>query len=90
MGHVHDIPVNTHANGANAVIEVELNDGRTVQLYINEEGDFCIRGWGNVPAKIGNMNRITLACHIEHEPQTTCSICYGRLGGCTCEHEADS
>jgi hypothetical protein len=65
-----------------AVLEVELSDGRTIQLTFNEDGVVFLRGWGNIPAKLGNGNSMTFRAQLQFEEQTTCPVCYDRLERC--------
>ena len=67
-------------NPGSAVLEVELEDGRTVQLVVSGEGDVHLRAWGNVPAKIGNMDRTSFSAHVQFEEQNTDPVTYERLG----------
>lgn len=62
-----------------AVIEIELDDGRTVQLVVNKDGTIYLRGWGNIPGKVGNSNKVEFVCELNKEPQTHCHICYNEL-----------
>lgn len=74
-----------------AIVEVVLDDDRTVQLSVQNDGSVFLRGWGNVPAKVGNWNRLNLAAKIEKEAATTCEVCHCPLDGgpekgrCQCE-----
>lgn len=83
MGRPQSVPVNRHAAGANVVLEVELADGRTVQLCVNHTGDIHVRGWGNVPQSVGNMNQVEFSCKLVWEEQTTCRMCGYNLGDCS-------
>jgi len=67
-------------NQPQAVLEVELDDGRTVQLSVDEAGTILLRGWGNIPASLGNNNTIVLACQINPQKQTHCPVCYNLFG----------
>lgn len=63
----HDITeeVVTHgAAGAASVIEVQLADGRTVQLVVESDGSVRVRGWGNKPALVGNMENTSFTATI--------------------------
>lgn len=80
--YVHGRPValpRALGNLGSAVLEVELEDGRTVQLVVSGNGDVHLRAWGNVPAKIGNMNRTGFSARVEFEEQTTDPVTYERL-----------
>jgi len=66
-------------NSGNVVLEVELDDGRTVQLVVSGDGEIHLRAWGNVPAKIGNMDRTGFSAVVPCEEQTTDPVTYERL-----------
>ena len=78
-------------NPGSAILEVTLDDGRTVQLVVESTGLVFLRGWGNVPAKLGNCNLMGFSAQLQKEKQTHCEKCYGKLdsntsrGGCTCK-----
>lgn len=75
------IEVNQPAGTAGtAVLEVELDDGRTVQLSVDEAGVILLRGWGNIPATVGNGNTVELTCQVNPQKQTHCPICYNPFG----------
>ena len=83
MGRAIDIP--NISNPQSIILEVELDDGRTVQLSVSDTGHIWLRGWGNIPAKVGNGTVVTMDCELPHEDPTTCGICYSKLEeGCTC------
>jgi hypothetical protein len=67
---------NVSTNPYSAVLEAELSDGRTVQMSVYENGDIHVRGWGNIPAKVGNQNAVSLTCKLQLEAQTTCPVCF--------------
>jgi hypothetical protein len=50
------------------VLDVELQDGRTVQLIVNGDGSIDLRGWGNIPIKLGNDNRLNFRADLVFEP----------------------
>lgn len=54
-------------------------DGRTLQVVFHEEGRIYIRGWGNIPGKVGNMNKFGAHGSIAFEEPDTCDICYNQL-----------
>ncbi len=66
-------------NPGSAVLEVELEDGRTVQLAVSGDGEIFLRAWGNMPQKLGNMNRTGFSAHVEFEEQTHDPVTYERL-----------
>ncbi len=86
-----DIPkaVQRNANGDQVIIEVRNQFDQTCQVVFkdNEQGDLTVslRGWGNNPAKLGNMERTSFQATIPSETPNTCHLCYGRLGDCSCE-----
>lgn len=85
-----DLPeaVQHNANGDLVIIEVRNESDQTCQVVLknNEQGDLTIslRGWGNKPAKLGNMERTSFSATILSEAPNTCDICYGDLGDCGC------
>lgn len=78
------IELDRMTNPGSAILEVELNDGRTVQLCVNKDGGICLRGWGNIPATVGNSNSIVLTCELKYEEPTTCDRCYNQFEKCDC------
>lgn len=61
-----------------AIIELEAPDGRTVQLCFRENGEIDLRGWGNIPISVGNMDCVGFHCKLEYEESDTCVICYNK------------
>lgn len=50
------------------VVELIACDGRTVQLSFNERtGEVSVRGWGNIPASLGNLNQLSFNCVLNLE-----------------------
>ena len=78
-------PIENVANPHSVVLEVEFPDGRTVQLSVEDTGGVNLRGWGNIPAKVGNGTKLSLAGVVNPQEQTTCPVCYHRLGKCGCD-----
>jgi len=74
------IPIEVNQPPGSVVLEAELDDGRTVQLSVNETGVVLLRGWGNIPATIGNSSTVELLCQIHPQKQTHCPVCYNPLG----------
>ena len=66
------------------LIEMQAADGRTLQVVFDEEGRVHIRGWGNIPGKVGNMDRFSVHGSVAFEEPDTCDICFNRL-----EHSND-
>lgn len=62
-------------NRLDAVVEVELPDGRTVQLAVDDIGRINLRAWGNTPCKVGNDASISLHMILPFQEQTTCEKC---------------
>lgn len=79
------VPLEGIANGASTILEVELDDGRTVQLVVDCGGRIGLRAWGNIPAKVGNSTQAGFECHLNFDEQTTCPTCYGKVGECNCD-----
>lgn len=73
------------SNLSSAVLEVELPDGRTVQFSVNDKGSVRVRGWGNIPAKVGNCQCLTLDARMLPEVASTCEVCYHKLALCGCK-----
>lgn len=67
-----------------AIVEVEMNDGRTIQLCVDEDGEVNLRGWGNIPGKVGNWSRMNFTAQLLSEVPTHCDICYNHLEECKC------
>lgn len=78
------VPIEGAVNQGSAILEVRLDDGRTVQLCVNNDGGVNLRGWGNVPGKVGNSTRLDFSAYLPHEDPTTCETCLDKLGGCGC------
>ena len=53
-----------------SVVEIVTGDGRTVQVTLGREGEVSLRAWGNVPAKVGNMEQISFHAVLRPEEQT--------------------
>lgn len=56
------VPIEGVTNMGSTILEVELHDGRTVQMVVRLDGTIHIRGWGNVPAKVLNCNSVEVTC----------------------------
>lgn len=91
LPHEIELPqiVQHNANGDVVILEVRNQVDQTVQVVFenNEDGDLTVhlRGWGNKPARLGNMDRTSFSATIPLEPDKTCEVCYGKLGECSCE-----
>ena len=84
------IPIDNVANRDSVVLEVKLDDGRTIQLTFDTEGMFYLRGWGNIPARLGNSNKVVFQAAVQYEEATHCEVCFCPLEGprkCTCKIE---
>ena len=71
-------------NPGSTILEVEMDDGRTVQLVVNDTGHIGLRAWANIPINVGNATQATFECLLQFEEQTFCGTCYNRLGDCIC------
>lgn len=69
---VHD----TRPDREGICAEVVFDDGRTVQIVVSSDGHISLRGWGNVPAKLGNANALSLYCSLPREEQTHDPVTY--------------
>ena len=67
-----EIDLTRHIRGfgenAYAIFEAELDDGRTVQLSVHNNGRVFLRGWGNIPKLVGNSNTLELTAVLAPEP----------------------
>lgn len=77
------VPIEGINNPGSVILEVEMEDGRTVQLAVYRTGQIDLRAWGNIAAKVGNMAQVDMHCTVVPQEQTTCEICYHRLP-CNC------
>ena len=80
--------VQHNANGDRVILEVKNYSGTTCQIVCENDlyGDMVVtlRGWGNEPMKVGNMDNTKFRATIPTEPATTCEICGTKLGECSC------
>lgn len=96
MGHAVELPqaVQHTANGDSAVLEVCNYNGSTCQVRFenDESGDMVIRlrGWGNTPMAVGNMENTSFTATIPLQPATNCEVCGVRLGECNCLNQFDN
>lgn len=66
-GNPREVPIQQeHA----AVINLIMPDNRTVQVVVSSSGEVELRGWGNMPAFVGNMNVLGFRAHLQAQPQT--------------------
>ena len=83
--------VQHNANGDTVVLEIRNYSDQTVQLVVENDkyGDMRVRlrGWGNMPAKLGNWDRTSFEASIPTESPTHCEKCYCHLDTCTCKEE---
>lgn len=84
VSYIGGIPKQIPINHCGAVLEVQLQDGRTVQLSVGDDGLVNLRAWGNVPAKVVNGDQAGASFKLAFEPQTSCPTCYDRLNKCLC------
>jgi hypothetical protein len=61
------------------LVEIVLKDGRTLQVSLSMNGDVFIRGWGNIPATLGNWNKLELTTNLQFEKPTTDPLTFDRL-----------
>lgn len=83
------VPINGVTNPGSVVLEVVLDDDRTVQIVVDKDGEIGLRGWGNVPARVGNGNKLEFRAVLQREEATHCERCYCPLDGtprarCSC------
>ena len=64
MGGVKEI---IQSDPHSAVVEVIMPDNRTVQLVVRENGEIQLRGWGNIPLKLGNATQMRMDCVLTPE-----------------------
>lgn len=94
LPHEVELPqaVQRNANGDRVIISVENYDGVTTQVVFENDdvGDMIVtlRGWGNMPQKVGNMDNTRFRATVQQEPQTNCEICgrhlkHGERCSCT-------
>lgn len=81
-GHANDLVV--HDNGMGCV-EIELKDGRTAQLTMNQGGEVTLRTWGNIAGKVGNISCGSTNFVVQYKDATHCECCLQRLDSCGCE-----
>jgi hypothetical protein len=90
------LPIRGVANRDSVILEVTLDDSRTVQLDVRGDGVVQLRGWGNNPAKVGNWNTLNLTTQINKQEQTHCEVCYCPLNDgpetyrCMCNHRKEN
>lgn len=61
------VDLSQHTNPKGVLIEAELPDGRTVQLSVGDCGNVYLRGWGNIPSKVGCMDSLNLSCTLPYK-----------------------
>ena len=93
LPHPEELPqaVQHNANGDRVILEVKNFCGITVQMVCENDyhGDMVVtlRGWGNEPRKLNNMNNTQFRATIPMEAQTACEKCGGGLEpgeACSC------
>jgi hypothetical protein len=77
--HGKALPLLGVRNPGSVVLEVELDDGRTVQMAVEDNGRIFLRGWGNTPALLGNANAVEFRCQLAPEEQTHCPFTFDRV-----------
>jgi len=67
------------ANGDSVIISVQNYAGTTCQVVFenDEHGDMVVRlrGWGNTPQAVGNMENTSFTATIPLQPTTSCEVC---------------
>ena len=81
-GPANDLFVNDDGMGC---VEIELKDGRTAQLTMNQGGEVTLRTWGNIPIKIGNVSCGIANFVVQCKDATHCECCLERLDSCRCK-----
>ena len=66
------------ASPMHAVVEVILDDNRTVQLVVSKDGKITLRAWGNTPMLLGNGESTSFTAILPYE-QPTCDEYGNRL-----------
>lgn len=64
------VDLSQHVQHHAAVVEVELDDHRTVQLVVDRAGSIHLRAWGNTPMLLGNWNKVGMDAELAYEPAT--------------------
>lgn len=69
------VEVDLSGNQPNSlVLEVTTNQGQTVQLWVGQRGgesvEVDVRGWGNKPVLLGNLNSIHFHGPLPYEKPT--------------------
>ena len=82
--HGKPLPLQGVSNPGSIVLEVVLDDDRTVQLVVRDNGEIQVRGWGNTPILLGNGNQVEFMCRLAHEEQTYCPRSYTPIKDCKC------
>jgi len=69
-GSPHDLSdkVSGFGEHQSACFEVELDDGRTLQLVVYGTGRYYMRGWGNIPKLVNNMDDLTASGILAPKP----------------------
>ena len=80
--------VQHNADGDRVIISVENFCGITCQVVFENDyhGDMVVRlrGWGNLPASVGNMHNTCFTATIPMQTATTCEKCGAGIGKCSC------
>ncbi len=71
-------------NLGGATVQINLEDDRTVQIDVREDGTVFLRGWGNTPDRLGNVNKMEFHGKLEKEEPNTCIRCWKRFDYCKC------
>ena len=75
-------------------LEIELDDGRTVKIRVNNDGGIDVQGWSSRqaqvetshPARIGPCASpaVRFRCQLLYEDPTPCATCRERPWDCIC------
>ncbi len=85
MGGEIELPqaVRRGADGDSVIISVQNLGGTTCQVVFenDEHGDMVVRlrGWGNNPLAVGNMENTSFTATIPLQQTTSCEVCYRHL-----------
>lgn len=81
LPHPIELPeaVQHNADGDRVILEVQNRNGTTCQVVFENDnlGDMVVtlRGWGNKPMSVGNMENTNFRATIPMELQSTCEVC---------------
>ncbi len=73
--YVLGIPHDVRVGRKSACFEAELDDHRTVQMVVYDDGTVLVRGWGNAPQLVGNMTQVSFEARVSPQDPTTDEHC---------------